>query len=164
VWAPMKDQGGGVIVNTGSGFGGGAPGLAAYMAAKAGVFALTRDTAFEGAEHSIRCNALMPAARTRMSVPYWGADQTEHWDLDWATTLAMFLASALSDGITGRQFSLTPGNVIRETFVDNTTLVSDEAWTPESLARRIQDVLHHEPAAPGLRLPTLATERTVSRP
>ncbi len=60
VWGPMQAQGGGVIVNTASGFGGGGPGPAAYMAAKAGVFALTRDTALEGADVGICCNALTP--------------------------------------------------------------------------------------------------------
>jgi NAD(P)-dependent dehydrogenase (short-subunit alcohol dehydrogenase family)/AcrR family transcriptional regulator len=101
VWPHMVEQGGGTIVNTSSGFGGSGPGLTAYMAAKSGVFSITRDIALEGAPHGIRCNSLTPAARTRMSIPYWGADQTEDWDPNWASTLALFFASSLSDGITG---------------------------------------------------------------
>ena len=155
VWGPMKAQGGGAIVNTASGFGGGGPGLAAYMAAKAGVFALTRDTALEGAAHNIRCNALTPAARTRMSVPYWGADQTEGWDPDWASTIALFLASELSATISGRQFGITPGNVVREINIEDRVLVNDVDWTPHTLAERISEVLRPEPAAPRLRMPAL---------
>jgi len=157
-WEPMKAQGGGVIVNTASGFGGGGPGLIAYMSAKAGVFSLTRDVALEGAPHGIRCNSIMPAARTRMSIPYWGADQTAGWDLNWASTLVLFLASSLSDGISGRQLSLTPGTVIRDMHIATNELVSEVDWTPESLAERIHDVLVDEPPAGRLRLPSLVAE------
>lgn len=157
VWAPMVAQGGGTIVNTGSGFGGAGPGLAAYMAAKAGVFALTRDAAYEGAEYGIRCNSLSPQARTRMSVPYWGDDQTENWDPKWASTIALFLASDLSAPITGHQFSLpSPGNTIRESFVSSQTVAIDGQWTPQLLAERSSELLHEETPFFGLRIPTLS--------
>jgi NAD(P)-dependent dehydrogenase (short-subunit alcohol dehydrogenase family) len=127
------------------------------MAAKSGVFALTRDTAYEGAEYGIRCNALTPAARTRMSLPYWG-DQTENWDPKWASIIALFLASDLSAPITGRQFSLTaPGNAIREMYVASQTAVIEGEWTPELLAERSAELLHEEePPRPGRKLPTLS--------
>jgi NAD(P)-dependent dehydrogenase (short-subunit alcohol dehydrogenase family) len=155
VWPHMVEQGGGTIVNTSSGFGGSGPGLTAYMAAKSGVFSITRDIALEGAPHGIRCNSLTPAARTRMSVPYWGADQTEGWDPDWASTLALFFASSLSEGITGRQLSLVPGDHIREMYIAENAMSNDENWTPETLASRIHELLHEEPAAAGLRKPPL---------
>jgi NAD(P)-dependent dehydrogenase (short-subunit alcohol dehydrogenase family) len=157
-WDPMKAQGGGVIVNTASGFGGGGPGLVAYMAAKSGVFSLTRDVALEGAPHGIRCNSITPAARTRMSIPYWGADQTAGWDADWATTITLFLASSLSEGITGRQLAITPGNVVREVRIEQNELAIDGDWTPELLRDRIHEVLVEVPAGGGLRLPSLLTE------
>ena len=163
VWPHMVAQGSGTIVNTSSGFGGSGPGLTAYMAAKAGVFSITRDIALEGAPHGIRCNSLTPAARTRMSVPYWGADQTEDWDPNWASTLALFFASSLSDGITGRQLSLVPGNHIREMYIAENAMSNDENWTPETLASRIHELLHEEPAAAGLRKPPLLdSESTLS--
>jgi NAD(P)-dependent dehydrogenase (short-subunit alcohol dehydrogenase family) len=155
VWQPMIDQGGGTIVNTSSGFGGSGPGLTTYMAAKSGVFSLTRDVAGEGARYGIRCNALTPAARTRMSIPYWGADQTEDWDPDWASTLALYYASELSAGITGRQLSIAPGNMVREMYVDGNVLVNEDVWTPETLASRLPELLHKEPAVEALRKPPL---------
>ncbi|TML12640.1 MAG: SDR family NAD(P)-dependent oxidoreductase [Actinobacteria bacterium] len=162
-WPHMVEQGGGTIVNTSSGFGGSGPGLTTYMAAKSGVFSITRDIALEGAPHGIRCNSLTPAARTRMSVPYWGADQTEDWDPNWASTLALFFASSLSEGITGRQLSIVPGNYIREIYVAENGLSDDQNWTPQSLASRIRELLHEEPAAAGLRKPPLLkSESTLS--
>lgn len=155
VWPHMVQQGGGTIVNTSSGFGGSGPGLTAYMAAKSGVFSITRDIALEGAPHGIRCNALTPSARTRMSTPYWGEDQTRHWDPDWASTLALFLASDQSEGITGRQLHIAPGNAIREMYTEDHVLTNDEDWTPQTLAARIHELLRREPVAPGLRLPPL---------
>jgi len=140
VWEPMKQQGGGTIVTTGSGFGGVGPGLVAYNAAKAGVFTLMRDVALQGAEHGIRCNSLVPAARTRMAIPYWGSEVVKGWDLDWASTLALFLASDLSDGITGRQFSVIPGNVLREWRVGEAFLEDERDWTPERIAERIGEL------------------------
>lgn len=163
VWPHMVEQGGGTIVNTSSGFGGSGPGLTAYMAAKSGVFSITRDIALEGAPHGIRCNSLTPAARTRMSIPYWGADQTEDWDPNWASTLALFFASSLSEGITGRQLSIVPGNYIREIYVAENGLGNDQEWTPQSLASRIHELLHEAPASGGLRKPPLLTsESTLS--
>ena len=159
-WPGMVAQGGGVIVNTASGFGGSGPGLTGYMAAKSAVFSLTRDVALKGAAHNIRCNSIVPAANTRMAVPYWGADQTHNWDPHWATTLALYLASSLSAGVTGRQLSLTaPGTLLREIYVSTGLLTSDEPWTPELLAARVPAFLQPEPGSGPLRLPPILTER-----
>jgi len=155
VWPHMVEQGGGTIVNTTSGFGGSGPGLTAYMAAKSGVFSVTRDVAFEGAEVNIRCNSLTPAARTRTSIPYWGSDQTENWDPDYASTLALYYASELSAGVTGRQLLISPGNHVMEWYVDGQSMTNDDDWTPQTLAERLPEFFHSEETAGGLRLPPL---------
>ena len=70
----MKDQGGGAIVNIGSGcnkvpF----PGLVAYTASKGGIEMLTKLSAVELAPHHIRVNCVAPGAveveRTRLELP-----------------------------------------------------------------------------------------------
>jgi NAD(P)-dependent dehydrogenase (short-subunit alcohol dehydrogenase family) len=157
VWPHMIARGGGTIVNTTSGFGGSGPGLTAYMAAKSGVFSVTRDVALEGAEYNIRCNSLTPAAKTRTSIPYWGTDQTENWDPNYASTLALYYASELSAGMTGRQLLIAPGNYITEFYVDGQAMVNDEEFTPEILAARLPAFFHVEETSGRLRLPPLLT-------
>ena len=56
--------GGGVIVNTSSASGYGAPAHAAYSSAKEGVLGLTRSVARELGRFDVRCNAIRPVAAT----------------------------------------------------------------------------------------------------
>ncbi|MEU8549207.1 SDR family NAD(P)-dependent oxidoreductase [Streptomyces roseoverticillatus] len=68
--AHMREHGGGVIVNASSniGFHGRRPGMAAYVASKAGVSALTRVAALDHIKDGVRINAVSPgASNTSMS-------------------------------------------------------------------------------------------------
>ena len=62
---PMRAQGSGSIINIGSAAGlGGAPGMAAYGAAKAAVAALSQSAAVENFKAGVRVNCLLPNAAT----------------------------------------------------------------------------------------------------
>lgn len=62
---PMRSQGSGAIVNISSAAGiGGAPGLGAYGAAKAGVISLTQTAAVENFKGGVRVNCILPNAAT----------------------------------------------------------------------------------------------------
>jgi NAD(P)-dependent dehydrogenase (short-subunit alcohol dehydrogenase family) len=74
-FAPMRDHGGGKILNIGSGSAlDGDAGAASYVAAKEAVRALTRVAAREWGPHGIHVNTLCPFART----PRWEAFAEEH--------------------------------------------------------------------------------------
>ncbi len=67
-WRIMKANGYGRVVFTGSGTGMfGHQGAAAYAAAKAALYGLTTSLAYEGAEHGIRVNLLLPLAYTAIA-------------------------------------------------------------------------------------------------
>jgi NAD(P)-dependent dehydrogenase (short-subunit alcohol dehydrogenase family) len=62
-WSHLKARGGGTIINTASTVtrrGNAAMGFSAHMAAKAGVIALTKQLAAEGAGYGIRANSISP--------------------------------------------------------------------------------------------------------
>jgi len=73
----MIDQGGGAIVNIGSGAGWGKPNMAAYSASKGGVFALSAAMAHDHVDDGIRINVVVPGGGgmvTGMSLGRRGGD------------------------------------------------------------------------------------------
>jgi 3-oxoacyl-[acyl-carrier protein] reductase len=68
----MIAGGGGIIINTSSGSGYGAPAHAAYASAKEGVLGLTRSVARELGRFDIRCNAIRPMAATNTGGSFKG--------------------------------------------------------------------------------------------
>ncbi len=119
----LRRQGRGKIVNLS---GGGAtkplPHLSAYAATKAAVVRFTETVALEVREHHIDVNAVAPgvlytklvddfveAGEAQLGRAYFAEVQRQKADpqpaFDQATGLCLFLASAESDGITGRLLS-----------------------------------------------------------
>ncbi len=113
----FKEQGeGGAIINTTSTTGLiGNFGQANYAVAKAGIAGLTRVTAIEFARMGVRCNAIMPLAKTRMTedLDAVGEDLTP----DRISPLVVFLASDEAKNVTGRIFGIW-GEEIREFYYD----------------------------------------------
>jgi 3-oxoacyl-[acyl-carrier protein] reductase len=115
----MYARGGGVIVNNASVLGWRAQrGQAHYAAAKAGVMALTRTAAVEGAEHGVRINAVAPSLATH---PFLAKVMTQDllddltagevfgrgaqpWEV---ATVIVFLASDQSSYLTGEVVSVS---------------------------------------------------------
>lgn len=113
------ESGGGIIVNNASVLGWRAqPGQAHYAAAKAGVMALTRCAAIEGAEHGVRVNAVAPSLAmhpflakvtsedlldTLASREAYGRP-AEPWEV---ATAIVFLASEQSSYMTGEVLSVS---------------------------------------------------------
>ncbi len=113
----MVDAGGGVIVNNASVLGWRAQvGQAHYAAAKAGVMALTRTAAMEGAPHGVRVNAVAPSLAMHPFLAKVTTDElldeltrreafgraAEPWEI---ANVIVFLASDYSSYLTGEVLS-----------------------------------------------------------
>lgn len=98
----MREQGYGRIVNTVSRAAAAAPvEMAAYAAAKAGIWATTRSVAAEMANHDILLNMLIPGP-TNTSI--WGEDHPELQAPAESYPTARMLATLPEDGPTGTVF------------------------------------------------------------
>ena len=115
----MYERGGGVIVNNASVLGWRAQARQAhYAAAKAGVMALTRCAAVEGAEHGVRVNAVAPSLATHPFLTKVMSDDlleeltgreaygrgAEPWEV---ASVIVFLASDQSTYLTGEVVSVS---------------------------------------------------------
>lgn len=119
----MKRQGGGKIINIASlaGERGGRFAGAHYAAAKAGVIALTKSFALSGGEFHINVNAIAPGlVRTQMAADL-GFLQGDHADIPLGRLAtprdvggaALYLASSLSDYVTGFTIDVNGGMFMR---------------------------------------------------
>ena len=86
-------------------------GQANYGAAKAGIAAFTVITAMELAKYGVTCNALAPAAYTRMTADLPGFSQMDEEAQEklgprWIANVATWLASPEASGVTGRVFDV----------------------------------------------------------
>jgi NAD(P)-dependent dehydrogenase (short-subunit alcohol dehydrogenase family) len=101
------------------------PGLVAYGPSKAGILALTRNTALELGKYGINVNAILPGMTdTEMTRPTILNSETE---ADWIkktalkrlgkpedqAKVALFLASNLSDHVTGESIIVSAGETMR---------------------------------------------------
>jgi len=122
--APMKAQGGGVILNTASTAGiRPRPGLAVYNASKAAVISMTKTLALELAPHHIRVVSICPVATDTPMLPtFLGEDEAEGRKRFVATIplgrlnrpediarAAVFLASSEAEMVTGTAFEVDGG-------------------------------------------------------
>jgi 2-hydroxycyclohexanecarboxyl-CoA dehydrogenase len=128
----MVRQGGGKIINIASDSGV-APtpdGAAAYCASKSAIIGLTRVIAKELGRHGVYCNAICPGAiKTPMTERFLKATQQKENSLEaWAEMaalkrvgepedvgrVALFLASHLSDFLTGEHLLVTGGDIMSQ--------------------------------------------------
>lgn len=156
----MVERGRGTIVNTGSHAFTGMYGGTGYAAAKGGVNSLTYALAADLAEHGIRVNAVCPGARTRLSEgpAYEESIATLHRrgliddtvrdaslapaPAAYVAALYVYLASALSAGVSGRVLAGAGGylgefDAPRERMLAWRDAGSEPPWTPAAIARAV---------------------------
>ncbi|WP_181771995.1 SDR family NAD(P)-dependent oxidoreductase [Amycolatopsis pittospori] len=131
----MREQGGGVIVNVGSGSMIGQRRAAAYSASKGAVASMTASWAADLAGHGIRVNAVAPVAWTRMARNDPSVVQTPEHTPERVAPLVTYLLSDLSAGITGQilRFRGDILCVLRQTAIKDPVLERD-SWTVEDIA------------------------------
>jgi NAD(P)-dependent dehydrogenase (short-subunit alcohol dehydrogenase family)/acyl dehydratase/putative sterol carrier protein len=145
----LSREGGGTIVNTTSLAGLlGNYGQTNYATAKAGVAGFTRTLAKEGRKKGIRVNAVAPVAKTRMTDDI--AMVPDDMKPEHITPMVAFLASDLSEGVTGRIFGVH-GNQMFEykmTQTDGVTKDGLEPWGVQELADQFDAITRdQEPVA-----------------
>lgn len=146
-WRDRGHSDGRAIINTTSPVGvhpmpNGGP----YCAAKAGIAALTMVLAQELAGLGVRCNAIAPAARTRMVMASPDVDvlmpKTAGFDRhlpDHVSPLVVYLASSLNR-FTGRIFGVEgPDVALYQPWSADTLFTYDGAWTAQALADAMDD-------------------------
>jgi NAD(P)-dependent dehydrogenase (short-subunit alcohol dehydrogenase family) len=127
-----------------------------YGAAKAGIAAFATIVAMESARMGVTCNAIAPAARTRMTEGAYGeifgvGSGFDFWHPDNVAPLVAFLASDASAHISGKVFGVQ-GNAV-ELYRPWTSAAAVEndggRWDPQVLAGRIDALFTEADIAPG---------------
>lgn len=133
---------GAAIVNTASESGlYGNGGQANYAAAKAGIASMTIVIARECERIGVRCNAIAPVARTRLTEElagdYMKVDESgfDRFSPDNVAAVACWLASDLAAGISGQVVKVQGGQIqLLEGWRPLTEINDDKPWTLDSVA------------------------------
>ncbi len=121
---PMRDSGGGSIINMGSSYGIRCePGFLAYAASKEAIRALTRTAAKEWGKHRIRVNTILPSALSPKAL--WYLKDSNSYDMELSKValgyfgepediapLALFLASDEGNYISGQTIGADGGSTM----------------------------------------------------
>jgi NAD(P)-dependent dehydrogenase (short-subunit alcohol dehydrogenase family) len=137
----MKDNGGGVIVNTSSTSGLiGNFGQSNYGAAKGGIFGLTNVLAIEGRKYNIRLWCLAPGALTRMTadLPRYIENPGAALGPDGIAPSVLYMVSHLSGDQTGKILGVSGPRGVREM-----RMMEKEGWKPPHTGWRAQDIVDH---------------------
>lgn len=118
-----------------------------YGAAKAGIAALSTITAMEMARYGVRCNAIAPSARTRMTVGPFGEmsapeEGFDFWHPDNIAPLVAFLVSDAADGISGKVFGVQGDTVeIYQPFTSVGVIENGgRRWEPGEIGARVGEL------------------------
>ncbi len=136
----MKDNGGGVIVNTSSTSGLiGNFGQSNYGAAKGGIFGLSNVLAIEGRKYNIRIWTLAPGALTRMTadLPRYIENPGAAFGPDQIAPAVLYMVSSLSGDQTGKILGVSGPRGVREM-----KMLEMQGWKPSG-AWQAQDIAAH---------------------
>jgi NAD(P)-dependent dehydrogenase (short-subunit alcohol dehydrogenase family) len=137
----MKDNGGGVIVNTSSTSGLiGNFGQSNYGAAKGGIWGLSNVLAIEGRKYGIRIWTLSPGALTRMTadLPRYIENPAAALKPEGIAPAVLYMVSSLSGDQTGKVLGVSGPRGVREM-----KMMEMEGWKPPMDGWKAEDIAAH---------------------
>jgi NAD(P)-dependent dehydrogenase (short-subunit alcohol dehydrogenase family) len=137
----MRDNGGGVIVNTSSTSGLiGNFGQSNYGAAKGGIWGFSNVLAIEGRKYNIRVWTLAPGALTRMTadLPRYKENPGAALGPDGIAPAVLYMVSDLSGDQTGKVLGVSGPRGVREM-----RMMEMEGWKPPHTGWNAQDIVEH---------------------
>jgi NAD(P)-dependent dehydrogenase (short-subunit alcohol dehydrogenase family) len=137
----MRENGGGVIVNTSSTSGLiGNFGQSNYGAAKGGIWGLSNVLAIEGRKYNIRVWTLAPGALTRMTadLPRYIENPGAALGPDGIAPAVLYMVSDLSGDQTGKVLGVSGPRGVREM-----RMMEKPGWKPPHQGWKAQDVVEH---------------------
>ncbi|WP_257165166.1 SDR family oxidoreductase [Bradyrhizobium sp. SRS-191] len=137
----MRDNGGGVIVNTSSTSGLiGNFGQSNYGAAKGGIWGLSNVLAIEGRKYNIRVWTLAPGALTRMTadLPRYKENPGAALTPEGIAPAVLYMVSHLSGDQTGKVLGVSGPRGVREL-----RMMEMDGWKPPSSAWKAEDIADH---------------------
>jgi len=137
----MRENGGGVIVNTSSTSGLiGNFGQTNYGAAKGGIWGLSNVLAIEGRKYNIRVWTLAPGALTRMTadLPRYKENPGAALPPDGIAPAVLYMVSELSGDQTGKVLGVSGPRGVREM-----RMMEMEGWTPPFTGWKAEDIVTH---------------------
>ena len=137
----MRENGGGVIVNTSSTSGLiGNFGQTNYGAAKGGIWGFSNVLAIEGRKYNIRIWTLAPGALTRMTadLPRYKENPGAALGPDGIAPAVLYMVSELSGDQTGKVLGVSGPRGVREM-----RMMEMEGWTPPFTGWKAQDIVTH---------------------